>query len=97
MIVAKGAFTFSLHHIFIAAALDSSRGHLQSTVVALIYGAGFVGTFSPYVAGLIADEYGIHSAFVFGGSILVLPPLLLLLIKIPRPESAEERGAQGKG
>jgi MFS family permease len=87
VIVAKGAFTFSLHHIFIAAALDSARGHLQSTVVALIYGAGFVGTFSPYVAGLIADEYGIHSAFVYGGSILVLPPLLLLMVKIPRPES----------
>ena len=90
VIVAKGAFTFSLHHIFIAAALDSARGHLQSTVVALIYGAGFVGTFSPYVAGLIADEYGIHSAFVYGGSVLVLPPLLLLTIKVPRPEPVGE-------
>ena len=97
VIVAKGAFTFSLHHIFIAAALDSARGHLQSTVVALIYGAGFVGTFSPYVAGLIADEYGIHSAFVYGGSILVLPPLLLLTIKIPRPEPVVQDGAQAKG
>ena len=97
VIVAKGAFTFSLHHIFIAAALDSARGHLQSTVVALIYGAGFVGTFSPYVAGLIADEYGIHSAFVYGGSVLVLPPLLLLLIKIPRPEPVAEGAANAKG
>ena len=89
VIVAKGAFTFSLHHIFIAAALDSAEGHLQSTVVALIYGAGFIGTFSPYVAGLIADEYGIHSAFVYGGSVLILPPLLLLAVKIPRPEAVE--------
>jgi MFS family permease len=88
VIVAKGAFTYSLHHIFIATALDSAGGHLQSTVVALIYGAGFVGTFSPYVAGLIADEYGIHSAFVYGGAVLVLPPLLLLTTKIPRPATA---------
>ena len=92
VIVAKGAFAFSLHHIFIAAALDSARGHLQSTVVALIYGAGFVGTFSPYVAGLIADEYGIHSAFVYGGTVLVVPPLLLLAIRIPRPEPVSEGG-----
>ncbi len=95
VIVAKGAFTFSLHHIFIAAALDSARGHLQSTVVALIYGAGFIGTFSPYVAGLIADEYGIHSAFVYGGSVLILPPLLLLMVKIPRPETTTARKTDG--
>ena len=65
VIIANGAFSFSLHHIFIAAAIDAARGHVQSTVVALIYGAAFLGTFSPYVAGLIDDGFGIHSVFVY--------------------------------
>jgi MFS family permease len=85
IIVAKGAFTFSLHHIFIVAALDAARGHVQSTVVALIYGAGFLGSFSPFVAGLISDRYGIHSAFVYGGVVLLLPTALLIAVRIPRP------------
>lgn len=90
VVVAKGAFTFSLHHIFIAAALDSTRGKLQSTVVSLIYAAGFLGTFSPYVAGLISDEFGIHSAFIYGGSVLVLPVVLLALVRIPRVEATAD-------
>ena len=83
VIVGKGALTFSLHHIFIAAAIDAARGHVQSTVVALIYGATFMGSVSPFVAGLIADRYGIHSAFIYGGSILLLPTLLLLTVNLP--------------
>ncbi len=85
IIVARGAFTYSLHHIFIAAALDAARGHVQSTVVALIYGAGFLGSFSPFVAGLISDRYGIHSAFIYGGVVLLLPTALLIAVRIPRP------------
>ena len=83
VIVAAGAFSFSLHHIFIAAALDVSRGEVQSTVVALIYGAGLFGTFSPFVAGLISDRFGIHSVFLYGGSVLFLPVLLLAVTRLP--------------
>ena len=97
VIVAKGAFSFSLHHIFIAAALDATRGHVQSTVVAMIYGASFLGTFSPFVAGLIADAYGIHSAFIYGGSIMLLPTLLLLMVKISGPERGPTAGVGGEG
>ena len=84
VVLVRGAFSFSLHHIFVAAALDIAPGVTQSTVVSLIYGAGFIGTFSPYVAGLISDRYGIHSAFLYGGSVLVLPTLLLLVARFPR-------------
>ncbi len=76
-VLVRGAFSFSLHHIFVAAALDVARGVAESTVVSLIYGASFLGTFSPFVAGLIADEYGIQSAFVYGGIMLIFPTLLL--------------------
>ena len=84
VVLIRGAFSYSLHHIFVASALDAAKGETQSTVVALVYGASFLGTFSPYIAGLISDRYGIHSSFLFGGSVLMLPILLLVFNKIPR-------------
>lgn len=80
-VMVRGAFSFSLHHIFVAAALDAARGVAQSTVVSLIYGAGFLGTFSPFIAGLISDKYGIHSAFVYGGVTLIFPTVLLAVAR----------------
>jgi FSR family fosmidomycin resistance protein-like MFS transporter len=85
-VMVRGAFSFSLHHIFVAAALDAARGVAQSTVVSLIYGAGFLGTFSPFLAGLISDKYGIHSAFVYGGVTLIFPTVLLAVARFGGPE-----------
>ena len=90
VIFVRGAFSMSLNHIFVAAALDAARGTAQSTVVSLIYGAGFLGTFSPYIAGLISDRYGIHSAFVYGGIVLIAPTLLLAITKLPSPAAVFE-------
>ncbi len=85
-VLVRGAFSFSLHHIFVAAALDAARGVAQSTVVSLIYGAGFLGTFSPFLAGLISDKYGIHSAFVYGGVTLIFPTVLLAVARFGSTE-----------
>ena len=93
-VLVRGAFSFSLHHIFVAAALDAVRGVSQSTVVSLIYGAGFLGTFSPIIAGLISDRYGIHSAFVYGGIVLIAPTVLLAVARFPRQGTAVEREPQ---
>ena len=95
IVIAKGAFTFSLHHIFIAAALDAARGHIQSTVVALIYGAGFLGTFSPYLAGLIVDEFDTRAAFLYGGSVALLATLVLLPLRLPRTGQQVEAASRG--
>ena len=84
IIVLKGAFTFSLHHIYIASAIDAARGQVQSTVVSLIYGASFLGTFSPFLAGLIADRYGIHSAFIYGSAPALLATIVLLRLELPK-------------
>ena len=91
IVVAKGAFSFPLHHIFIAAAIDAARGRMQSTVVALIYGAGFLGTFSPILAGLIVDRFGIHSAFLYGGSISLLAVAALFPLRLPRTAQQIEK------
>ena len=86
-ILVRGAFAISLHHIVVAAALDNSQGATQSTVVSLMYGAGFIGTFAPYIAGLISDQYGIRSAFLSGGIVLIIPILLLSATRFPRNSS----------
>ena len=84
LIVLNGAFAIPLHHLFVAAALDLAQGITQSTVVSLIYGSGVVSIFIPYIVGLISDRFGIQSAFLFGGSVLLLPTMLLFLTRFPR-------------
>ena len=86
-ILALGAFLYTLHTIFIAAAMDVARGEVQSTVVSLIYGAGFLGTVSPIAAGVIADAYGVPGAFLFGGAMVLLATLILGVTELPRTET----------
>ena len=87
-ILALGAFLYSLHTIMIAAAMDvAGEDEVQSTIVSLIYGASFIGTLSPIFAGVIADSYGTHIAFVYGGAVVLLGTLILALTKLPRTAS----------
>ena len=86
IIIGKGAFTFSLHHIYLAAALDVSAAKTQSSIVAIMYGSGIISTFSPYLAGLMADKYGFYSAFLLGGIILVVAALVLLFFKTTKQQ-----------
>ena len=83
-VLAMGAFLYSLHTIFIAAAMDIAGGEIQSTVVSLIYGASFLGTVSPVIAGVIADRYGIPSAFLYGGGVMLVATLILALMRLPK-------------
>ena len=87
-ILALGAFLYSLHTIMIAAAMDvAGEDEVQSTIVSLIYGASFIGTLSPVFAGVIADSYGTHIAFVYGGAVVLLGTLILALTKLPSTAS----------
>ena len=84
IVVCLGVFRFSLHQVFIAAALDANRGQIRASVVALIYGAGFLGTFSPYLAGLIADAFTIRSVFLYGGVITLIAAITMTVVRLPR-------------
>ncbi len=84
LVIAKGAFSFPLHHMFIAAGMDVARGNVQSTVVSLIYGAGFLGTFSPWFAGYLVDRFSIHSAFLYGGAVSLLATAMLVFLRLPK-------------
>lgn len=97
VVLLRGSLSFSLHHIFVAAALDVARGAAQSTVVSLIYGAGFLGTVSPYIAGRISDAYGIPSAFVYSGIVMIIPTIMLALAQFPKAGDAFETDAEEVG
>ena len=84
-IIALGAFLYSLHTIFIAAAMDVAKGEVQSTVVSLIYGASFFGSISLVVVGLVVDATNnTANAFVFGGVSILVATLVLALSKMPK-------------
>ena len=84
VVLAMGAFLYSLHTIYIAGAMDVARGRAQSTVVSLIYGASFLGAFSPWVAGRIVDLTQTSNAFIFGGATVILGALLLSITRLPK-------------
>ena len=84
-VLAMGAFVYSLHTIFIAAAMDVAKGRAQSTVVSLIYGASFLGTVGPVIAGLLSDtDLGIKSCFVFSGIVALVSTVILAGLKLPK-------------
>ena len=89
VVLATGMFQFSLNAILIASAMDVAGGKVQSTVVSLIYGAAFLGTMSPVFAGLIADEFGVTSAFLYGGALVLLGALVTAMLKLPRTASQQ--------
>ncbi|MDP6512513.1 MAG: MFS transporter [SAR202 cluster bacterium] len=92
-VIALGTFLYSLHTIFIAAAMDVAGEEVQSTVVSLIYGASFLGTLSPVFAGLIADNYGTEYTFLYGGAMILLAAIVLALTRLPKTANqlAQER------
>ena len=84
LVLVLGAFLYSLHTIYIAAAMDVAQGQAQSTVVSLIYGASFLGAFSPWVAGVIVDLTEVSNSFVYGGVLVILGALVLSSTRLPR-------------
>ena len=82
-IIAAGTFLFSLHAIFISAAMEVAGEEVQATTVSLIYAASFVGSLSPIVAGLIADAYGIQTVFVFSAVLVSLATAVLAVTRLP--------------
>ena len=95
VVLTMGAFLYSLHTIYIAGAMDVAQGQAQSTVVSLIYGASFIGAFSPWVAGWVADQWGNSSSFIYGGALVILGALILWITRLPK--TANQMSAESKG
>jgi MFS family permease len=85
-ILLLGAFLYSLHSIFISAAIGVVGENGQSTVVSVMYGASFLGVLSPIIAGLIVDETQTQNAFLYGAVMVLLGAIVLAVMKLPRGE-----------
>lgn len=88
-ILALGAFLYSLHSIFISAAIGVVGENGQSTVVSVMYGASFLGVLSPIIAGVIVDETQTQNAFLYGAVMVLLGAVVLAVMRLPRGESVE--------
>lgn len=87
-IVFMGAFQFPLMALFLASAMDIVGQDLQATTVSLVFGAGTIfGSFSPALAGFLADRYGVGAVFPYAATVAIIAAALLLLG--PRSVSTE--------
>ena len=84
-IVAIGAFIFTFHHIFIAAAMDITAEKVHGSVVALVYASSFsIGALGPVIGGVLADAYDVKATFIFAGSMAIAAGVLLVALRLPR-------------
>ncbi|MFQ5933737.1 MAG: MFS transporter, partial [Dehalococcoidia bacterium] len=84
-ILASGAFIFTFHAIFVAAAMDLAAEEVHGTTVALMYTSSFVvGAIGPLLGGLLADAYGVKATFIFAGSVVIATALLLWAVRLPK-------------
>jgi MFS family permease len=75
-----GVFQFPSIALFLAAAMDHVGSETQAITVSLVYGASFLASsFSPSIAGRLADSLGITSVFVFAGLLALLATVVLAL------------------
>ena len=87
VILALGAFLFSLHAILIAAAAELVPEDMQSTVVSLIYASSFIGALAPTVAGVIGDKYGLESTFLMSAVLVGASAIVLMFTRLPKRQA----------
>lgn len=83
VILALGAFLFSLHAILIATAAELVGEEMQSTVVSLIFASSFLGALAPALAGMLADTYGLKSTFLLSAALVGLAAVVLAVTRLP--------------
>ena len=82
-----GAFMFPLTSLFIAAAMDRIGPTMQATAVSLVFGIGTLfASFSPTIAGVLADAFGVQASFHWGAAIAFIAAILMAIASPTRPE-----------
>ena len=83
VVLALGAFLFSLHAILISTAAELVSEDMQSTVVSLIFASSFIGALAPTGAGMLADAYGLKSTFLLSAALVGLSAIVLAGTRLP--------------
>jgi FSR family fosmidomycin resistance protein-like MFS transporter len=81
-----GAFLFPLMSILLAAALDVIEVDVQGTTVSLVFGAAtIVASTAPTLAGLLGDQFGLKSTFLFASAVMLLTSLIAAVTRWQAP------------
>ncbi len=84
-ITLMGAFQFPLVSLFLANAMDIVQSRVQGTTTSLVYGSSFLfSSLSPWVAGVLADNYGVPAVFLYAAAIALVTAALLLVPARPK-------------
>ncbi len=77
VVLVMGGFLFSLMSIFLAAASDLVDASSQATTVSMVFGVSvIVSAVVPWIAGSLADVYGIQVTFIRAAVVVVAAALL---------------------
>ena len=78
LVIVMGLVLFPIMAILIASAIDIVGSDVQATVVSIVFGTSvLISASSPYVSGLIADEFGLGATFQFAGILSIIATLLI--------------------
>jgi predicted MFS family arabinose efflux permease len=81
-----GFFLFATRSVLQAWLLDSTPKHLGGTAIGILFGAQAIGAaIGPWVAGEIADHYGITATFYFLAGTIVVANLFILITPAETP------------
>lgn len=89
-VVALGAFMYPMMALFVATAMDRAGANVQATTVSLVFGIGTLfASVSPLVAGLLADSFGVKSAFFWGAGAAFSAAIIAGFAAAGRPSPSE--------
>ncbi len=72
VVLVMGGFLFSLMSIFLASASDLVDATSQATTVSMVFGVSvIVSAIVPYIAGTLADIYGVQVAFICAAAVVL--------------------------
>ena len=82
VLAGMGLFSFSLHQIILAAALDVVGRGTEATTIGLLFGLnGIIGAGSPFLAALVIDHLGGYgSIYYYAGILAAIPAALVIFI-----------------
>ena len=88
-----GLFSYALFQIIQAAVLDLAKEGTEATATGFLFGIGsVVGAFSPMLAVVIINNYGLGNVFYYQAGLSALALLILLPFKLPSPGINEKLG-----
>ena len=89
VLAGMGLFSFALHQIIQAAALDVVGRGREATTIGLLFGLnGVIGAGSPFLTALVIDHLGGYGTiFYYAGILTLVTAVIIIIIPIPNPKT----------